>query len=268
MIIDCHTHIGRNVNITATVAELLKSMDASKIDKSLVFAGALNACPTDYMLEQIAPHTDRLLGVAGVHPFEGGHSGSAKEQMDLLEEQYLTGKIVAVKFYLGYDHYYPHQIGFWLARLSHIGCPVIFHCGDCLNTVKKAKLKYAHPLGVDDVAVDYPGSNYIIAHMGYPWHRDTAEVCYKNDNVFTDISGFVYKDFTSQDRTKFNKVLGEFLDIASTDKLLFGTDWPISNQDSYIETLQRLSENTTNKQVSEAFTLQVLTQNIIRAYKL
>lgn len=267
MIIDCHTHIGRNSNITATVAELLKSMDASKIDKAFVFAGALNACLTDYMLDQIGPHTDRLLGVAGIHPFEGGVM-SAKEEMDIVEDLYLSGKIVAVKFYLGYDHYYPHQIGFWLARLSNIGCPVIFHCGDCLNTVKKAKLKYAQPLGVDDVAVDYPGSNYIIAHMGYPWHRDTAAVCYKNDNVFTDISGFVYKDFTSKDRAVFNKILHEFLDIADSDKLLFGTDWPISNQDSYLETLQRLSENTINKKVSESFTPQSLTQNIIKAYKI
>ena len=61
------------------------------------------------------------------------------------------------------------------------------------------------------------------------------EVCYKNDNVYADISGFVYGDFSLKDSLYFSKMIKEFLEISSSDKLLFGTDWPISNQDAYVD---------------------------------
>lgn len=266
MIIDCHTHIGRNEHIRATAKELLDSMDKSGIDKSLVFAGDLNDCPNEWMLEQIAPHRDRLLGVAAIHPMrlKFGKLAPMSELQDeskRLTDLYAAGKIVACKFYTGYDHYFPQDkcIEDFLMDLEDVGCPAIFHCGDCLNSVKKAKLKYAHPLGVDDVAVDYPDMNFIIAHMGYPWQRDAAEVCYKNDNVYSDISGYVYGEFSESDKIKFKQTISEFLSISSADKLLFGTDWPISNQKSYIKTLDWLEQD---------LSAQTLTNNIKKAFNL
>lgn len=273
MIIDCHTHLGRNEHIKARATELLKSMDAAHIDKAFVFAGQLNALSNEDMLKEIAPYKDRLLGVAAAHPLDPSFTKMSEVQDDAvkLANWYGEGKIKAVKFYTGYDHYYPFDMkdnDDYLCELEDVGCPAIFHSGDCLNSCKMAKLKYAHPLHIDDVAVDYPGMNFIIAHMGYPWHRDAAEVCFKNKNVFADISGFVYGDFTGPDLSKFQNVMQEFLEIADSDKLLFGTDWPISNQASYMDALQWASNHTTNRKLSEVFTPQYLTQNVKRAFKL
>jgi len=256
MVIDCHTHLGRNEHIKANVGELLKSMDRACIDKSFVFAGELNNLTTPEMLEEIKPHRDRLYGV-GSWDFD---YPDPKLQAHLLAEMYKAGDIQAVKFYTGYYHRMPSELGSALSRLESVGCPAIFHCGDCLNSVRCAKLKYAHPLNIDDVAVDYPKMNFIIAHIGYPWHRDAAEVCYKNDNVYTDISGFVYGNFGLSDYAKFRKVIGEFREIASTEKLLFGTDWPISDQKSYRDTITGYMD--------ESISLSALTQNIKRAFKL
>jgi predicted TIM-barrel fold metal-dependent hydrolase len=275
MIIDCHTHLGRNDHIKANVNELLQSMDAAKIDKALVFAGELNDCSNDWMLQQIAPHKDRLLGVAAANVI-GYPEKYGKNMSDIQKEAvqiakwYEEGEIVACKFYTGYDHFYPgDRLGEeYLFELEDVGCPAIFHSGDCLNSCKGAKLKYAHPLHIDDVAVDFPKMNFIIAHMGYPWHRDAAQVCFKNQNVFSDISGFVYKNFEGEDLPKFQKTLNEFLDIANSDKLLFGTDWPISSQASYIDALDWVATNTTNKKAREIFSPQNLSQNVKKAFKL
>lgn len=240
MIIDCHTHLGRNDHIRASVKELLSSMDDAKIDKALVFAGELNDYPTDVMLEEIRPYRDRLSGVAS---FNFDLRGVQLENhITSLHDMYLLGEIVAVKFYTGYYHKLPTELGHVLSVLEQVSCPVIFHCGDCLNSVKCAKLKYAHPLNIDEVAVDYPGMKFVIAHMGYPWHRDAAEVCYKNDNVYTDISGFVYNSFTAESSEHFTKVISEVIEVAGgTDKILFGSDWPISNQKSYVHMLHGLA---------------------------
>jgi predicted TIM-barrel fold metal-dependent hydrolase len=273
MIIDCHTHLGRNEHINVGVKQLLKSMDAAKIDKALVFAGELNDCPNEWMIEQIKPHRDRLYGVMAYH-----HPNLYWSDFKKMAED---NGIVGIKFYTGYEHFYPADLYSEdkhtnalslhynpLQLCSELGIPAIFHCGDCLNSVKAAKLKYAHPLNIDEVAVDYDDVTFVIAHIGYPWVRDTAEVCYKNKNVFTDISGFVYGEFDGQDKNRFKKVLDEFLDIAGSDKLLFGTDFPISNQRSYIEALEWLSVNTINKKMSETFTPQYMTQNVKRTFKL
>jgi len=273
MIIDCHTHLGRNENIKARVSELLKSMDVAHIDKAFVFAGQVGALSNEDMLEEISPYPDRLMGVAAAHPLDPKFTKMSQVQDDAvkLAGWYAEGKIKAVKFYTGYDHYYPFDMkdnDDYLMELEDVGCPAIFHSGDCLNSCGHAKLKYAHPIHIDDVAVDYPKMNFIIAHMGYPWHRDAAEVCYKNPNVYSDISGFVYGSFGKDDIGKFGKVLQEFLEIADSSKLLFGTDWPISDQHSYIETLEYLAAIAPTYKMSEVFGPQYLSQNVKKAFKL
>lgn len=264
MIIDCHTHLGRNEHIKSNVKDLLDSMDKSGIDKSLVFAGELFDLSTSEMLKEIKPHRDRLYGVAsydfnysitnrGCKSFQREH-----ELVDL----YKSGDIVAVKFYTGYFHKMPDDLRHVLWRLNQVGCPAIFHMGDCLNSIKCAKLKYAHPLGIDEVAVDFPDMNFIIAHMGYPWVRDAAEVCYKNANVYADMSGFVYGDFDGSSTRLFSNSINSFLDIAGNGNLLFGSDWPISNQDSYVKTVELLF----NQSLCPA--AEHLSQNTMKAFKL
>lgn len=243
MLIDCHTHLGRNTHINLSVKNLLKSMDDAKIDKSLVFASELGNCSNEWLIKQIKPYRDRLFGVAAYNP-------SSFRYVDF-EKMVEDNGIVGIKFYTGYDHYYPLDLyedkgdrppsSLYhnpLQICDDLNIPAIFHCGDCLCSAKTAKLKYAHPLGIDEVAVDYDSVKFVIAHMGYPWHRDAAQVCYKNKNVFADISGFVYGDFTGKTAADFHKVIKEFTDIAGgTDQLLFGSDCPISNQSSYVETV-------------------------------
>jgi|SRR6185436_9774956 len=250
MIIDCHAHIGKNEHINFSVHQLLKSMDKAKIDKTLVFAGKINDCSNEWMLEQIAPYKDRLYGVAAADMAGGPITWrqgvpsmtELQDEASKITDWYAEGKIIACKFYTGYHHYYPFDrlIEDYLSSLEEVGCPAIFHCGDCLCSIKNAKLKYAHPLHIDDIAVDYPNMNFVIAHVGFPWVDDTAEVCYKNKNVYTDISGFVYNEFDVESKVKFSNMISKFLDIASNNKLLFGTDCPISNQQSYRETVEDL----------------------------
>lgn len=257
MLIDCHTHIGPYFN--STVDDLLRSMDEAKIDKSLVFAGEIWGAPNEWLFKQVAQHKDRLFAVAAAHPMKHSKMSGVQEEAVNIAKWYQDDLIVACKFYVGYDHYYPSDkvASEYLMEMEDVGCPAIFHMGDCLNTVQCAKLKYSHPLGIDEVAVDYPGMNFIIAHMGYPWHRDAAEVCYKNNNVYADISGFVYGDFTERDIFNFDKTLKKFLEICTHDKLLFATDYPISNQSAYIKTMKELGWHT-----------ELMTRNAIKAFNL
>lgn len=240
MIIDAHTHLGSNSNLNATVDQLLKSMDAAGIDKALVLAGSINGCPNEDMLRQIAPHQDRLYGVAAVELGQmAADTSDFREEFrrNILRPLMENPNIVAAKFYLGYEHYMPGSCRVYdaMREVQRAEKAAIFHTGDCYRGIRNAKLKYAHPLGIDDVATDFPDVPIVMAHMGWPWILDAAEVCHKNPNVYADVSGFVYGKFSPLDKDRFTEALHEFMEIAPPGRLIFGSDWPISDQTSYVE---------------------------------
>ncbi|MGL4552528.1 MAG: amidohydrolase family protein, partial [Gemmataceae bacterium] len=101
---------------------------------------------------------------------------------------------------------------------------VVFHCGDTYSP--RAKLRYAHPLLVDDVAVDHPGVNFVIAHVGNPWLADAAEVVYKNLNVWADLSGLAVGG--AYDDETLEAVGRAFRYAGRPNRFLFGTDWPLA----------------------------------------
>src|SRR5262249_39476590 len=112
--------------------------------------------------------------------------------------------------------------------------PVICHTGDTYSPY--AKVRYAHPLGVDDVAVDHPGTRFVLAHIGNPWMLDAAEVIYKNMNVWADVSGLFIGPAAAFSAEESQEAL---LDIAVNiqrafryaerpNRFLYGSDWPLT----------------------------------------
>jgi predicted TIM-barrel fold metal-dependent hydrolase len=117
---------------------------------------------------------------------------------------------------------------------------VMIHCGD--TYAKDAKVRMAHPLLVDDVAVDYPDVKFVICHLGNPWFQDTAEVLYKNDNVFADISGLTLGDFSYEfERYLVQRVKDMIMYMGDPGKqLMYGSDWPLVRMAPYIKFLESL----------------------------
>src|SRR4051794_32762134 len=110
------------------------------------------------------------------------------DHLQRVERQLRQGHVKALKGYLGYLYYgpdHPHYIPYYeLAARYRV--PVIFHTGANYSTA--AKVRYAHPLLVDEVAVDHRGVSFVMAHFANPLLTDAAEVLYKNDNVWADLS--------------------------------------------------------------------------------
>ena len=113
------------------------------------------------------------------------------------------------------------------------------HTGDTFN--RRAKVKYAHPLEIDEVAVDFREVTFLICHVGSPWFGDAMEVIYKNENVVGDISGLTLGDFAPRFEAFALDKVGELIAfINDPSKLLFGTDWPVADTASYLRFTERL----------------------------
>lgn len=240
-IIDAHTHVGFGKAIRQRAKGLVAQLDRAHVDKAMVFAGAINDCTNEALLGEIAPYKGRLYGVGSVSPDGPKAYRPSVPSMDAWLKR---GDLRAIKFYLGYESFYPSdsRLRPYLRLLQKHGRPAIFHSGDTYNVVRGAKLKYAHALHVDDLAAEMPDLKIIIAHLGSPWIIDAAQVCYKNENVYADCSGFVYGDFSPKKRAEFMEVWKEFERVSeSNGRILFGSDWPISDIQGYVEVVRALA---------------------------
>ena len=118
----------------------------------------------------------------------------------------------------------------------------MIHTGDTFSNI--SKIRFAHPLNIDDIAVDNPELNIIMCHIGNPWLLDCQEILYKNKNVYADISGLVIGNFTLYYQRYYGYKIKELLSyIGMPHRLLYGSDWPISNMESYIKFVDKLKLN-------------------------
>src|SRR5262249_17359428 len=136
--------------------------------------------------------------IGAMDPRRGG-----AEHFAAVDASLRSGRVKALKGYLGYLHFGPDHAGYrpYYELAERHRVPVVFHTGDTYSA--RAKLRFAHPLLVDDVAVDHPRVNFGMAHVGNPGMVDAAEVIYKNVNVWADLSGLAVGDeetFAEADR--------------------------------------------------------------------
>ena len=80
-----------------------------------------------------------------------------------------------------------------------------------------------------------------MCHLGNPWFQDAAEVLYKNDNVFADISGLTLGDFSDRFERYMLDQVTELIAYAGEPRyLLYGTDWPLVAMKPYLKLLNEL----------------------------
>ncbi len=243
MIIDVHTHLNnyheeRVRSIHDCLEELQGSMDKNGIDHALVLTSYKvneHRPSTAQVIEATKefPHIDVVAGISYLHYRER----DLRECADFLKD----GLIKAFKLYPGYEPFYPYdkrcQVIYDLAMEFDV--PVMFHSGDTYTP--KGKVRYAHPLNIDDVAVDNPSMKIVICHIGNPWIRDCMEVVYKNKNVYADISGLVLGNFEDRFEQYMLQQIREMILYAGEPRyLLYGTDWPISTMEAYIKFMKGL----------------------------
>jgi predicted TIM-barrel fold metal-dependent hydrolase len=252
MIIDAHLHVvnpnlpgSKAINAlldgpAQTLAEALrKEMDEVGVEQALAM-GCLTTDPEDPLgivsterVTSLMPSV-HIIGVADPRRTDGDH-------LSRVEQHLAAGRVVALKCYLGYLYYGPKSPGYapYIQTGRPLHLPVIFHTGDTYSS--SAKLKFAHPLLIDEVAVEHPDVHFVAAHFGNPWLMDAALVVYKNHNVWADLSGLLVGDsayFSDVQRRGVVQAVArrvaEAMDFSEKpDHFLYGSDWPLAGMAAY-----------------------------------
>jgi len=246
-LIDAHVHLNNYHESTRrptaeNAQDLFDKMDEIGVDHAVVI--------TSYKADLDRPSVEELLSILVNHPrvtlVEGLRwRGEQRSDLFSLEERIRDGLVKGIKLYPGYDHYAINDPS--LVTVFRIAAkydvPVMIHTGD--TYAKTAKVRMAHPLLVDDIAVDNPDVRFVMCHLGNPWFQDAAEVLYKNDNVFADISGLTLGEFSYEfERYVAMRLKDMILYMGKPgQQLMYGTDWPLVRMKPYIKLLRELDFN-------------------------
>lgn len=233
-IIDAHTHTDfsggpeRSSGIPKTEAQYFKEWQEAG-----VVGAVAHVSPTGANFHELKNRD--VIYCAGV-----GTKLDARE----IESGLKAGKYGCIKIYLGYVHRYAYdpeyEVVYKLAQQYDV--PVVFHTGDTYTP--GAKLKYADPLTIDEVAVDHPRVRFVIAHCGNPWIQSAAEVTYKNPNVFMECSAMLLGNMDQLPKDKVETYVTKpiswvFGYLEDPSKLMFGTDWPLTAIKPYVDAYKR-----------------------------
>ena len=200
---------------------LLRFFDEQEIEKGCLInyvapdTLGLSEDVNAWIVRYCRDHRDRLIAVGSVHPrFSKDGYGDARRLFD--------SGIRMIKLHP------PHQLfsandhlrgnealaGIYRAA-AEAGVPVMIHTGT--STFPSARNRFADPMAVDDVAVDFPKLSIVLAHSGRPLYGESSFfLARRHPNVYLELSGIPPK--------KLLEHLPRLEEVAG--KTLWGTDWP------------------------------------------
>ncbi len=204
--------------------KLVKRMDKSGIDITAInvvdsldygFDNERIMRINEYCAKAAAKHPGRIIAFAGIDP--------RRSDAPALFRRCITEfKMKGLKWHP--DHgYYPNSPEAYavLEVASELGVPLLTHC----SPLPHSRSKYAHPIHLDDVAVDFPKLNIIAAHSGDIWWRDWAALAKYKANICGDLA--MWQIAAEIKPALFRRYLREILDIVGPEQILFASDGPI-----------------------------------------
>jgi len=257
MIVDVHTHVpshidtvppeeeaweskmrpDRAVRLTTTYDDFFEAMKpvdrvisfniAMPADRSAVIGKKDMKAVNDATAALVARAPEKIIGFMSVHPDE-------PDALDEMERAYGDLQLRGLKLGPNYQNFDPlgENARRMYSRAQEMKLPVVFHQGT--SPVRDAPIRYAHPLVMDEIAILFPELRIVMAHIGHPWLEDCLVVIRKHPNVYADVSARFYRPWS------FYNGMRLAYEWAVTNKLLFGTDYPVTTPQETIDEFRHL----------------------------
>lgn len=262
MIVDCHTHVWQSPDqlgqmvlgeiarpsrsrvarspADRAMARFIPAADAdyhwaqaAAVDKAFVLgfrSRYLSAdIPNRYVADYVNRFPQKLIGFAGIDPTERSAAGEVKIAKSDLGLRGVTLSPANQDF-----HPCDTRAMRVYERAEELGMPVLIHPGSPFAEL--AKMEYARPFLLDEVARSFPQLRIVVAQLGHPFIDETICLLAKHPNVFADVSGLLKRPWQA-----YNALVSAY-QYGVIDKLLFGSDFPYTNPTECIESLYSLNQ--------------------------
>jgi uncharacterized protein len=244
MIVDCHTQIwnshaqlARDATASAPTVQADESHHLAAVepvDKAIVLAFKsrhLGAdIPNRFVAEYVRRYPAKLIGFAGIDPCE---PDCLEELRVARDELNLRGVVISPEM----QNFHPTDTRAMrlYERCAQRGLPVLVEQN---HRHPAARLEYASPILLDEVAREFPQLRIVIARLGHPWVAQTVVLLGKHANVYADVAGLLPQSWLS-----YTALLTAY-EYGVMDKLLFGSDFPYRSPAACIEALYTINQFT------------------------
>jgi len=206
---------------------LIAGMDESGVDLSVICAmddANIKSFTFDLAQRQnkaigriAQKYPDRVFALAGIDP---RRPEAPKMMRECFEEFGMKG----LKYHpdSGYDPSGPDSYKLLEIVEGNKGI-LLTHTGPL---APPSRAKYADPMLLADIAVDFPNLKVIAAHMGYINWRPWAALAAHQPNLYGDLAMWDVFAFSRYDL--FCQELRNIIDLVGIEKVLFGTDDPVN----------------------------------------
>lgn len=229
-----------------TVTEFIKELDRADIDKVILLTACWKGQPArqrnEATAELVSRYPTRFIGFGSFDPNAGRQVLQDVEHA--IKGLGLAGiKTIGqnVEVFYNDPSYYPVY-----EKVQELRVPILFHTGaSFLGT----RTKFGNPATVDDVALDFPDMNIILAHMGMHRYLEAHSLLVRYPNVYADLSFWplhpIYRRL----------IPWSLLEETVPEKLLMGSDFPVG------QTPTEVVQSVRSLPVSEQFKAQILGEN-------
>ena len=213
---------------------LIAEMDLIGLDRSLVFRvdygavvpGQDSAVPIEEQnrltSEIAAAHPDRITWGASIDP---RRPNSARFVRQAVSEWGARG----LKLYCAGGYYPNDRIVYPIYEiLEDVGVPVMFHVGPVATPPMLSK--YAHPLHLEEVSIDFPGLTIHAGHGGaghsrgsFGWYQDMLAIAEVHRNIVIDTA--LWQGMARRDPGRFYGYLRNAVDVLGPERVMYATDW-------------------------------------------
>jgi uncharacterized protein len=184
--------------------------------------------PNEEIAEAALKNSDIMIAFGSVDPHKG--KMGAREVERLITDYGVKG----FKFHPTVQGYHPNDRMAWplYEVINQYKLPAIFHTGHSgigsgMRCGGGLRLEYSNPIHLDDVAINFPDMQIVMAHPSWPWQDEALSVAMHKPNVWIDLSGWSPKYFPQQ--------LIQYSNTLLKDRVLFGSDFPLIQPDRWIK---------------------------------
>jgi predicted TIM-barrel fold metal-dependent hydrolase len=213
--------------------ELLRNMEEQGIDRSVIFGFPWEKPEhfrrhNDYIIEAVRKHPDRFTGFCCFSPL----SPHGPEEVRRCLDAGLAGVGELAVYRSGFSEEFIRSLREVMGICADRNVPVLLHTNEPVGHVYPGKT----PVQLNeiyDLLKHYPLNKIVLAHWGgglffYSLMKKEVREVLKNVWFDTAASPFLYEP-------QIYRIAGE---IAGTDKILFGTDYPLLSPKRYFEEME------------------------------
>ena len=228
----------------ASREELLRTMEEQGIQRSVVFGFPWEKAEhfrrhNDYIIESVQRHPDKLIGFCCFSPLSAHGPEEARRCLDAG----LSGVGELAVYQSGFSSEIIRGLHEVMEICAGSNVPVLFHTNEPVGHVYPGKTP-VQLREIYELLKRYPSNKIVLAHWGgglffYSLMKKEVRDVLKNVWFDTAASPFLYDP-------QIYRMAGE---IAGSDKILLGTDYPLISPKRYFEEMETagLSEESTRR---------------------